>query len=159
MPNRKEPALPSKEQQKLADAVSELMQSASACWPHCELTPATASEHMKIWIKLANKYGLSRLQTGLERLKFKLDFFPKPADISKELDLLIQEERSTARANTSRFVSCGKCSRDGLILINQLGARWTGSKDEERFAKECDCLKVWKASLPWTQATDRTVSS
>lgn len=137
--------LPFRKRLRISEQVSELMQSTIACIPHTELFDSTASEWLKLWILLTEKYGLARLEATVNRLKFKLDFFPKPAELQREMDALIEEERVAARANSIQFVSCGKCSIDGWVCVNIEGELWTG-ENEDRFVTECTCRRVWKAA-------------
>ena len=138
--------LPFRKRLRTSEQVSELMQNTIACIPHTELSDRTASEWLKLWILLAEKYGFVRLESAVNRLKFKLDFFPKPAELQREIDALVEEDRVAARASRIGFVSCGKCSADGWICVNGNGELWTGNKNEDRFATECECRRTWKVS-------------
>ena len=108
--SRNEVVLPFKKRLKTSEHVAELMQSTIACIPHTELSDSTASEWLKLWILLAEKYGVARLEAAVNRLKFNLDFFPKPAQIQREIDALILEARNAAMANFIKFVSCGNAA-------------------------------------------------
>lgn len=145
MQSRNEAVLPFKKRPRSSEQVSELMLGTVGCFPHADLSESTASEWMTIWVSLAEKYGFARLKAAVNRLKFKLDFFPKPAEIQREIDGLIFEERDAAKANATKFVSCGKCSADGFICVNGNGDLWDGSSNEERFARECKCKADWRA--------------
>ncbi len=130
----------------MSEQVSKLMQGTAACFPHVELSDGTASEWLTIWIEFTHKYGFTRLESAVKQLKFKLDFFPKPAELQREIDALIQEERVAAKADATKFVSCGKCSIDGLIFVNVKGEVWDGKASGERFAKNCECREAWLAA-------------
>jgi hypothetical protein len=96
--SRKEVVLPFRRRLRISEQVSALMQAIIACFPHVDLSDSTWSEWLKIWIVLAEKYGFARLEKVVNRLKFKLDFFPKPAELQRELDAVIEEERNAAKA-------------------------------------------------------------
>lgn len=136
--------LPFRMRPAVSERVSELMQGAAACFPHTDLSDVTASEWLKIWIDFADKYGFARLMSAVNRLKFKLDFFPKPSEVQREIDASIQEERVSAKAGHTKFVSCGKCSIDGYVCVNASGKAWDGNPREDRFAKECECRTAWR---------------
>lgn len=138
--------LPLRTRPGVSEQVLELMQSAVACFPYVEVSESTASEWLKIWKDFAEKYSFARLMSAVNRLKFRLDFFPKPSEIQREIDALIQEERVSARAGHTKFVSCGKCSIDGLVFVNIRNEAWGENPREERFARECDCKKAWRAA-------------
>lgn len=137
--------LPFRKRPSMSEQVLDLMESTVACFPHVELSDSTASEWLKVWMELADKYRFARLKTAVNRLKFKLDYFPKPSEIQREIDALLQEERDAAKGSTTEFVSCGKCSIDGLLLVNDRGEMWDERTDKGRAVKVCDCKEAWRA--------------
>ena len=130
--SRNEVVLPFRKRLRISEQVSELMQSTIDCIPHTELSDSTALEWLKLWILLAEKYGFARLEAAVNRLKFNLDFFPKPPELQREIDALIEEERNAARAKRGKFAPCEKCQRSGYVSgvypsghVNA-GERWAG---------------------------------
>lgn len=143
--NERETILPFRKLPSMSDQVTKLMQSTSDCFPHSELLDSTAREWFLIWMQMATDYGFSSLESAVNRLKTKLLFFPKPAEIRREIDEMLQEERAAAEKNEAKFVSCGKCFSSGHIHVNCKGKPLNITQNEDRFLEECECLKSWKA--------------
>lgn len=141
--------LPFRKQLKISEQIAQLMESIIACLPHTDLSERTASEWLKIWVEFAEKYGYERLEKVVNRLKFDVDFFPKPAEIQRAMDALIEEERNAAKAKRGKFAACEKCQHSGYVY----GVYPSGHVNAgERWAGHCEC---------WTQYVkgDRGVKS
>lgn len=65
-----------------------------------------------------------------------------------ELEAMVKrEERKEILARRGKFVPCGKCV-NGVLRVNDKGQPWRDSIDHgksEIFARDCDCLKAWRA--------------
>lgn len=105
-----------------------------------------SKEGLKVYATCLAQYNPAHVKAVLTRLaRTPREEFEKAIPELGELEAMVKQEEKASRP---KFVACEKCDHTGIVFVNDKGEPWKDSIDfrkSEKFARECECKKAWRA--------------
>lgn len=118
-------------------ALPRMMAEMKASRPSQEIPPETALVWMDDWRRIAEQFGVKRMDNSLAALRLELKFLPQPDDIKARCEELMENERAQFLKDHP-YTPCKECDGHGMRIRRHEGGGFE--------AYECECKKAWRRS-------------
>lgn len=125
-------------------ALPRMMATMKASRPNQEIPPETALVWMDDWRRIAEEFGVQRMERVLAALRIEQKFLPQPDEIRARCEELMANERAEF-LKAHPFKACEKCDGMGMVIVERNG-RFEGV--------DCECYREWKRSCEQAKAVE-----
>lgn len=125
-----------------------LMATMKASRPNQEIPSETALVWMDDWRRIAEEFGVRRMEQALAALRIEQKFLPQPDEIKARCEERMANERAEF-LKAHPYTPCEKCDGQGMVVKRR--------EDGGFVAVECECKKAWRRSCnpPSAEAVER----